>query len=118
MQNSLLYLATYISDRNNLASDQRFIDEVCRPILLAGNRDGIAWIAKVAESEASLLADRNDPAAATDFRDRIRQRLRDAQEDDPTLSDLRRIGVVLGIGPEESLSEPDVRSEDPSNVRE
>ena len=107
-----------LSARNILASDQRFIDEVCRPILRVGTKDGIAWIAEVAEANASLFANRSDPAAATDFKDRIRQRLNDAQEDDPTLSDLRRIGVALGIGPGESQTEPDARSEDLSNDRE
>ncbi len=107
-----------LSARNILASDQRFIDEVCRPILRVGTKDGIAWIAEVAEANASLFANRSDPAAATDFKDRIRQRLQDTQEDDPTLSDLRRIGVALGIGPEESQTEPDSRSEDLSIDRE
>ena len=91
-----------LSGRNILASDPRFIDEVCRPILHVGTKDGIAWIAEVAEADASLFANRSDPAAATDFKDRIRQRLHDAQEDDPTLPDLQRIGVVLGIGPGDS----------------
>ena len=104
-----------LSDRNILASDQRFIDEVCRPILNAGNSDGIAWIVKVAEDNASLFADRNDPAAATDFRDRIRQRLHDAQEDDLTLPDLRRIGVALGIEHRGSPTEPDAGSEGLTN---
>ena len=107
-----------LSDRNILASDQRFIDEVCRPILNAGTRDGIAWIADVAEAYASLFANRSDPAAAIDFKDRIRQRLHDAQEDDLTLPDLRRIGVALGIEPVRSQTEPDAGSESPSNGRE
>ena len=38
-----------LSDRSILADDQRFIDQVCRPILLAGTEDGIAWMAEVAE---------------------------------------------------------------------
>ena len=107
-----------LSDRNILANDQRFIDDVCRPILHVGTKDGIAWIAEVAEADASLFANRSDPAAATDFKDRIRQRLHDAQEDDPTVPDLRRIGVVLGIGPGDSQTEPDARSEGLSNGRE
>ena len=107
-----------LSDRNILASDQRFIDEVCRPILHVGTKDGIAWIAEVAEVDASLFANRSDPAAAIDFKDRIRQRLHDAREDDLTLADLRRIGVVLGIEPGDSQTEPDARSEDLSNGRE
>ena len=104
-----------LSDTSILASDQRFIDEVCRPILNAGIGGGIAWMADVAEADASLFADRIDPAAATDFRDRIRQSLNDAQEHDSTLSDLRRIGTVLGIGPGDSQTVPDTQSDGFSN---
>ena len=85
-----------LSDRSILAGDRRFIDEVCRPILHVGTEDGIAWMAEVAEADASLFTNRSDPAAASDFKDRIQQRLDDAQEEDPTLPDLRRIGAVLG----------------------
>ena len=91
---------------------------MCRPILHVGTEDGIAWMAEVAEADASLFTNRSDPAAASDFVDRVRQRLDDAQEEDPTLPDLRRIGAVLGIGPEDSETEPDARSEDMSSPRE
>ena len=43
----------------------------------------IAWMAEVAEADASLFTNRSDPAAASDFKDRIQQRLDDAQEEDP-----------------------------------
>ena len=33
-----------LSGRSILASDQRFIDQVCRPILDADNESGIAWM--------------------------------------------------------------------------
>ena len=83
-------------DKSILVADPRFIDEVCRPILIAGNEDGIAWMAEVAVADASLFANSSDPAAASDFRDRIQQRLDGAQVEDPTIANLRRIGAVLG----------------------
>ena len=69
-------------------------------------------MAEVAEADASLFTNRSDPAAASDFVDRVRQRLDDAQEEDPTLPDLRRIGAVLGIGPEACDTEEAPQSED------
>ena len=105
-----------LSDRGILAGDQRFIDEVCRPILHVGIEDGIAWMAEVAETDASLFTNRSDPAAANDFKDRIQQRLDDAQEEDPTLPDLKRIGAIMGIEPEDLESESDAPSEDKSSA--
>ena len=96
-----------LSDRSILASDQRFIDEVCRPILDADNESGIAWIADLAEADASLFTSNSDPAAASDFRDRIQQRLDDAEDEDQTLSDLKRIRAALGIDPEAPKTESD-----------
>ena len=89
-----------LSDRSILAGDQRFIDEVCRPILHVGTEDGIAWMAEVAEADASLFTNRSDPAAASDFVDRVRQRLTDTPEEDPRLPHLKRIGTALGIARE------------------
>ena len=53
----LASLGDMLSERGILASDPRFIDEVCRPILHAGTEDGIAWVANVAEADASLFTD-------------------------------------------------------------
>ena len=107
-----------LSVRSILASDQRFIDQVCRPILDADNESGIAWMADLAEADASLFTSNSDPAAASDFKDRIQQRLDDAGEEDPTLSDLRRIGATLGIAPEDPKAESDARSGDTSGTSE
>ena len=107
-----------LSDRSILAGDQRFIDEVCRPILHVGTEDGIAWMAEVAEADASLFTNRSDPAAASDFKERIQQRLNGAQEGDLTLPDLKRIGAILGIEPEDPETESDARSEDMSSASE
>ena len=101
-------MAGLLSDPRILANDQRFIDEVCRPILDVGNAAGVAWAADISESDPSLLTDHVDQAAANDFTDRVRQRLNDAQEGDATLPDLKRIGAVLGIDctdPEDSETE-------------
>ena len=105
-----------LSDTSILASDQRFIDEVCRPILNAGTGGGIAWIADVSEADASLFTDSSDPAAASDFKERIQQRLGGAQEGDLTLPDLKRIGAILGIEPEDRETESDARSENMSSA--
>ena len=101
-----------LSDRSILAGDQRFIDEVCRPILHVGTEDGIAWMAEVAEADASLFTNRSDPAAASDFMDRVRQSLADTSEDDPRLPHLKRIGTALGIPREASDTDEDSQSED------
>ena len=100
-----------LSDRSILAGDQRFIDEVCRPILHMGTEDGIAWMADVAEADASLFTNRSDPAAASDFRDRVRQSLTDTLEDDRRLPHLKRIGTALGIEREASDADEDPQSE-------
>ena len=101
-----------LSDRSILAGDQRFIDEVCRPILHVGTEDGIAWMAEVAEADASLFTNRSDPAAASDFVDRVRQHLTDTLEEDPRLPHLKRIGIALGIAREAFDTEEDPQSED------
>ena len=101
-----------LSERSILVGDQRFIDEVCRPILRADNEGGIAWMADLAEADASLFASHSDPAAASDFVDRVRQQLTDAPEDDPRLPHLNRIGTALGIARESSDTEEDPQSEE------
>ena len=87
-----------VSERGIPADDPRFIDEVGRPVLHAGTESGIAWMASIAEADASLFTSGRDPAAANDFKDRLEQRLDSADEEDPILPDLRRIGAILGIG--------------------
>ena len=73
-----------LSNRDLLADDQRLIERVCRPILDSGNAKALAWVAKIADSEPALLIQHSDQAAANDFMDRVRQRLTDTPEDDPT----------------------------------
>ena len=85
---------------------------MCRPILHVGTEDSIAWIAEVAEADASLFTNRSDPAAATDFVDRVRQRLTDTLEEDPRLPHLKRIGTALGIAREAFDTEEAPQSED------
>ena len=84
-------------NRGLLASDPKFIDQVCRPILEESNERGIAWLPEVALFDPDLLAGESDPAAANDFRERVRQHLNDIQEDDPTLPHMRRVAIALGI---------------------
>ena len=99
-----------LSDSSILAGDHRFIDEVCRPILYTGTEDGIAWMAEVAEADASLFTNSSDPAAASDFADRVRQSLTDTLEDDPRLPHLKRIGTALGIRGEASNTDENPQS--------
>ena len=86
-----------ISSRELLANERRFIDQVCRPILNKGNARGIAWVANIVNSDPALLTRHGDQPASNDFKDRIRQRLDDTSEDDPTFRHLKEIGAVLGI---------------------
>ena len=96
-----------LSGGSILVSDQGFIDQVCRPMLDAYNESGIAWMADLAEADASLFISNSDPAATSDFKSRIQQRLDDPEEEDPTLSDLKRIGSTLGIAPGAPKTESD-----------
>ena len=81
---------------NLLADEPRFVDRVCRPIVDAGNVAGIAWLAKVADTNPRLLARHSDQAAVEDLTERIRQSIKVASDDDPILSDMKRIGTALG----------------------
>ena len=99
-----------LADSSILAGDHRFIDEVCRPILYIGTEDGIAWMAEVAEADASLFTNSSDPAAASDFADRVRQSLTDTLEDDPRLPHLKRIGTALAITGEASNTDENPQS--------
>ena len=86
-----------LSDQNLLSEQQRFIHQVCRPILEKDNAEGISWIANVVESYPRLLTKNADSAAANDFKDRIRHRLNITLDEDPTLRHLQKIGSVFGI---------------------
>ena len=102
-----------LSNRDLLADDQRLIERMCRPILDSGNAKALAWVAKIADSEPALLIQHSDQAAANDCMDRVRQRLTDTPEDDPTLPHLKRIGTALGIECEASdEAEVETQSED------
>ena len=110
-----------LADRSILAGDQRFIDQVCRPILTKGNASGIAWMANIANSDPALLTRHDDQPASNDFKDRIRQSLDDTPKDDPTLPHLKRIGTTLGIESlerEDAEAESDARSEDVGEASE
>ena len=86
-----------LSNRELLANQRRFIDEVCRPILENRNARGITWVADIADSDPALLNEHRDAAAINDFKERIRQRLKDTSDRDPIFHDLERIGAALGI---------------------
>ena len=86
-----------LSNQDLLLEQRRFIHQVCRPILEMDNPEGISWIANIAESYPRLLARNADSAATNDFRERIEHRLDIAEEDDPALNHLQKIGAVFGI---------------------
>ena len=100
-----------LSNRDLLANDQELIHRVCRPILDSGNAKAIAWVANVAEAEPTLLTQHSDRASAEDFMDRVRERLIDTPEDDPTLPHLKRIGTALGIECKAPDTEAEIQSE-------
>ena len=92
-----------LADTELLASEPRFIDRVCRPIIEADNAAGIKWLASIAESLPTLLVGKGDQApAANDFKNRVRLRLTNAPEADPKLPDLQKVGTALGIEQVES----------------
>ena len=86
-----------LSNRELLANQRRFIDEVCRPILENRNARGITWVADIADSDPALLNEHRDDAAINHLKERIRQRLKDTSDRDPIFHDLERIGAALGI---------------------
>ena len=110
-----------LSSRHLLSDDQRLIDRVCRPILNAGNAMGLAWLAKIVDSEPALLIQHSDQAAVNDFKGRVQQRLDDTLPDAPIFPDLKRIGIVFGIERIErrsSEAEPEARPEDTGEASE
>ena len=109
------FFGDMISNRNFLAKEPRFIDQVCRPILDAGNAEGLAWVADIAGSHPAILTRHGDQAAANDFKERVGHRLNELTDEDPTLPHLKRIGIVLGIqrvDHKESDAESEARPED------
>ena len=107
-----------LSSRGLLANEVGFIDQVCRPLLDANNTRGLAWVADIADSHPSLFTQSKDQAAANDFMDRVRQRVDDAPEDDPTLPHLEKIGTALGIEREEPEAESEAPSKDLEDASE
>ena len=106
---------------HDLANEPRLIEHVCWPILTKRNVRGLAWVADVAETHPALLTEHSDQIASSDFRSRVRMRLNDTPEDDPTLPDLKRIGAVLGIesgGREDSDAESEARFENTRKASE
>ena len=115
------FFGDMLSDHAFLRSAERFIDQVCRPIVTQNNARGIAWVADIAESYPGLLTGHGDQAAANDFKDRVQQHLNDIDKDSPTLADLQRIGSVLGIERverEESEAESEALSKDVGEASE
>ena len=114
----IAFLGELLSNPRLLSNQWRFIDEVCRPILVKGNLSGIAWMADIAESDPEVLTRHRDRVAANDFRDRVQQRLNDASDDDPTLPNMKRIGAALGIERVERLDSELAPDEESQDVRE
>ena len=86
-----------LSNRELLAGSPEFIRLVCRPILEAGNQRGIEWLADIAAIDSKVLTGHRDQIALNDFADRVRQRLRETPESDPTYPNLKRLGSAIGL---------------------
>ena len=111
-------LGGLLSSTNLLSNDRRFIDQVCRPILVKGNASGIEWVADIADSDPRLFTRHRDRAAANDFKERVQQSLNEAVDDDPTLLNLKRIGDALGIERQDAEPASEGQSEDLSEATE
>ena len=112
------FLGGLLSSSNLLSNDRRFIDQVCRPILVNSNASGIEWVAGIADSDPGLFTKHFDRVAANDFKDRVQQRLNESSDDDPTLPNLKRIGAALGIERQDAEPASEGQSEDMSEVTE
>ena len=86
-----------LSNSDQLANERGFIERVCRPLLDADNQRGLAWLADTSKSNPTLLTGSKEQAAATDFRDRVRQRLNETPAGNAIYPDLKTIGTVLNI---------------------
>lgn len=86
-----------VSNPNVIVNEDRFIYQVCIPMLNSENLSGISWIADIADSNPELLVEHDDPAALDEFADGIRRTIIQMSEDDPKFHDLKRIGNALSI---------------------
>ncbi len=100
-----------LSNGDLLVNERGFIERVCRPVLDADNERGLEWVADTVECNPTLLTASKEQGAANDFRDRVRQRLREVSDDDSMLPPLRRIGTILGIELEEDEAKSETQSE-------
>ena len=86
-----------LSDRKLLDDNPRVIDEVCIPILDAGNEESMIWLAHITKSHANSFKKKENETDFKDFKDRVRQNLQSTSEDDPKFGSLKRIGDALRI---------------------
>ena len=95
-----LFFALYgilISGREFLLAQSRFVDRVCRPLLVQRNTHGLLWLTNVFRSEPDLLDRHSDRNAVTDFRNRVRDALAAADEDEAASAAVQAIADALGI---------------------
>ena len=97
-----------VAEKDFLLNQPRFVDRVCRPLLVERNTAGLHWLADVFHSESDLLNQHSDQHAATDFRDRVRDALASADEDDGTFTEVvEAIARALNIEPKPPVPAPD-----------
>ena len=100
-----------VAARDFLLMQPRFVDRVCRPLLVQRNAHGLDWLANLFRSEPDLLDRHSDGNAVMDFRGRVRTALGVADEDDAVSEAVQAIASALGIEPEP----PEPTSDEPES---
>ena len=87
-----------VADKDFLLEQPRFVDHVCRPLLVGRNIPGLQWLADMFHSESDLLNQHSDQNAVTDFRDRLRTTLGTTDEADGAFTEaVKAIAHALNI---------------------
>ena len=97
-----------VAERDFLLGQPGFVDRVCRPLFVGRHTPGLHWLADVLRSESDLLNQHSDQNAVTDFRDRVRDALGTADEDDGVFAEaVESIARALNIEPDPQTPVPD-----------
>ena len=96
-----------VAARDFLLIQSRFVDRVCRLLLVQNNADGLDWLAGVFRSAPDLLGEHSDQSAVQDFRSRVRRALGPTGEGEEVSEAVRRLADALGIEPEPPEPTPD-----------
>ena len=91
-----------IANRNFLVRQPRFVDLVCRPLLIQMNVRGLLWLADLCRVEPQIFVDHGDHSAITDFGERVRGALSELDESHPAYTALPVIAQALNVEVEDS----------------